>query len=165
MKTLAGDHAAAVRALETCVSINPNFALGYHGLAEAHVYGEDPEKAIAYADTAIRLSPNDPWMWDMLHYKASAYVRLDDFDRAIELFEKVCEFPTVQYVPAATLAALYVLQGREAEGRKALGNARRLEPKLSIAVMKDVYGVSEDRPGTRTQRLLDALRTAGLAEE
>jgi adenylate cyclase len=165
LRTIAGDHAAAVRALETCMSINPNFALGYVGLAEAHVYSGDPQKAIAYADTAIRLSPNDPNMWDMLHYKASAYVRLDDFDRAIELFEKVCEFPAAQYVSSATLAALYVLRGREAEGRKALQNARRLEPKLSIAVMKNVYGVSRDRPGTRTQRLLNALRTVGLAKE
>jgi CheY-like chemotaxis protein len=38
LSTIAGDHAAAVRALETSVSINPNFARGYHGLAEAHVY-------------------------------------------------------------------------------------------------------------------------------
>ena len=165
LKTLEGEHQAAVRALESCVSVNPNFALGHLGLAVAHVYGGDPKKAIDYADTAIRLSPNDPMMWVMLHYKASALVRLDDFDRAIELFEKVCEFPTAQYVPAATLAALYVLRGRKKEGRKALQNARRLEPKLSIAVMKNVYGVSGDRPGTRTQRLLDALRTAGLAEE
>jgi TolB-like protein/Flp pilus assembly protein TadD len=165
LKTIAGDHAAAVRALETCMSINPNFALGYVGLGEAHVYSGDPEKAIAYTDSAIRLSPNDPMMWGMLHYKASAYVRLDDFDRAIELFERVCEYPTVQYVPSTTLAALYVIRGREAEGRKALRNARRLEPKLSIAVMKNVYGVSGDQPGARTQRLLDALRTAGLAEE
>ena len=165
LNTIAGDHAAAVRALETCLSINPNFSLGYHGLAEAHVYGGDPEQAIANANTAIRLSPNDPNMWGMLHYKASAYVRLDDFDRAIEIFEKVCEFPTAQYVPSATLAALYVLRGREAEGRKALRNARLLEPKLSIAVMKHVYGDAGDRPSSRTQRLLDALRTAGLAEE
>ncbi len=165
LSTMAGNHGAAGRALETSVNINPNFALGYVGLAEAHVYSGDPEKAIAYADTAIRLSPNDPMIWDMLHYKASAYVRLDDFDRAIELFEKVCEFPSAQYVPFATLAALYVLRDREKEGRKALRNALRLESKLSIAVMKNVYGVSGDRPGTRTQRLLDALRTAGLAEE
>ncbi len=165
LNRIAGDHAAAVRALETCVSLNPNFSLGYHGLAEAHVYGGDPEKAIANANTAIRLSPNDPMMWGMLHYKASAYVRLDDFDRAIEIFEKVCEFPTAQYVPSATLTALYVIRGREAEGRRALQNARRLEPKLSIAVMKKVYGVSGERPGSRSQRLLDALRTVGLAEE
>ena len=165
MSTIAGDHAAAVRALETCVSINPNFSMGYHGLSEAHVYGGDPAKAISYADTAIRLSPNDPDMGNFLHYKASAYVRLDDFDRAINIFEQVCESPAAQYVPSATLAALYVMRGREAEGRKALRNAQRLEPKLSIAIMKNVYGVSGDQPGSRTQRLLDALRTAGLAEE
>ena len=164
LKSLEGEHQAAVRALESCVSINPNFALGHLGLAVAHVYGGDPKKAIDYADTAIRLSPNDPMMWVMLHYKASAYVRLDDFDRAIEFFEKVCEYPTVQYVPLATLAALYVIQGREAEGRKALQSALRLEPKLSIALMRSVYSGLKDRPGARSQRLLDALRTTGLPE-
>ena len=165
LSTMAGDHAAAIRALETCVGINPNFSLGYHGLAEAHVFGGDPEKAITYADTAIRLSPNDPNMSNFLHYKASAYVRLNEFDRAIEIFEKACEYPSALYVPFATLAVLYVLQDGEAEGRRALQNARRLEPKLSIAVMKNVYGVSADRPGSRSQRLLDALRTVGLAEQ
>jgi adenylate cyclase len=165
LNTIAGDHAAAVRALETCVSINPNFSLGYHGLAEAHVFSGDPKKAITYADTAIRLSPNDPNMSNSLHYKASAYVRLDDFDRAIGIFEKACEFPAAQYVPFTTLAALYVLRGREAEGRKALQNALRLEPTLSITVMKNVYGMSGDKPSSRAQRLLDALRAAGLAEE
>ena len=42
LNTLAGDHPAAVRSLETSVGINPNFALGYVGLGEAHVYGGDP---------------------------------------------------------------------------------------------------------------------------
>jgi adenylate cyclase len=164
LNTVAGNHAAAVRALETSVNINPNFALGYVGLGEAHVYGGDPKKAIAYTDTAIRLSPSDSMMWTMLHYKASAYVRLDEFDRAIEIFEKVCEYPSAQYVPSATLAALYVIQGQDAEGQKALQNAYRLEPGLSIDMMKNVYGVSRDRPGTRAQRLLDALRAIGLTD-
>ena len=164
LNTIAGGHPAAVRALETCVNLNPNFALGYVGLAEAHVYAGSPEAAISYADKAIRLSPRDPMLWDMLHYKASAYIRLNDFDRAIELFEQVCEFPTAQYVSSATLAALYRLQDRTAEAEKALERARRLEPGLSVALMKKVYGVTEERPGSRTQRLLDALRVMGLVE-
>ncbi len=165
LNTLAGDHPAAVRALETCVDLNPNFPLGHLGLAEAHVYAGSPEAAISYADKAIRLSPRDPMLWDFLHYKASAYVRLDDFDRAIELFEQVCTFPTAQYVPSATLAALYCLRGRAVEAEKALEGARRLEPELSITLMKKVYGVTDERPGTRTQRLLNALRSMGLEEE
>ena len=165
LNTIAGGHPTAVRALETCVNLNPNFALGYVGLAEAHVYAGSPEAAISYADKAIRLSPRDPMLWDMLHYKASAYIRLNDFDRAIELFEQVCEFPTAQYVSSATLAALYGLQDRTAEAEKALERARRLEPGLSVALMKKVYGVTEERSGSRSQRLLDALRVTGLAEE
>jgi hypothetical protein len=102
--------------------------------------------------------------WDMQHYKASAYVRLNEFDLAIETFERVCEYPTVQFVPPATLAALYVIQGREAEGQRALDQALRLEPKLTIEVMKKVYGVVEERAGSRTKRLLDGLRALGVAE-
>ncbi len=164
LHTIAGDHPAAVRALETCVNINPNFAQGYVGLAEAHVYGGDPRQAIDYCDRAFRLSPNDPLAWDMLHYKASAYIRMNEFDLAIETFERVCEYPTVQFVPPATLAALYVIQGREAEGQRALDQALKLEPKLTIDVMKKVYGVVEERAGSRTKRLLDGLRALGVAE-
>ncbi len=164
LHTIAGDHPAAVRALETCVNINPNFAQGYVGLAEAHVYGGDPRQAIDYCDRAFRLSPNDPLAWDMQHYKASAYIRMNEFDLAIETFERVCEYPTVQFVPPATLAALYVIQGREAEGQRALDQALKLEPKLTIDIMKKVYGVDEERAGSRTQRLLDGLRALGVAE-
>ena len=103
-------------------------------------------------------------MWDMLHYKASAYIRLDDFDQAIQVFEKVCQFPAAQYVSSATLAALYFLQGRDAEGQKALQNASRLEPGLSVDTMKKVYGGSAEKAGSRAQRLVQVLRNAGLKE-
>ncbi len=162
--TLSGDHRGAVRALETCIDINPNFTQGYVGLAEARVYGGDPKLALNYCDLANRLSPNDPMAWDVFHYKASAYIRLNEFDLAIENCERVCEFPTVQFVPPAILAALCVIQGREEEGRRALNQARQLEPGLTIDVMKKVYGVTKERPGSRTQRLLDAFRTLGVAE-
>jgi len=165
LQTFAGRHRAALSALETSLEINPNFALGYVGLGEAHVYAGSPNKAIEFLDTAIQLSPNDPIKWDMYHYKASAYIRLDDFDRAIENFEKACEFPTAQYVPFATLAALYVIQGRAKEGAWALENSQRLEPKVTVNTMKKVYGVTEEKPGSRPQRLLDALRAAGMPEE
>ena len=164
LQTLAGDHGAAVRALDTCLNINPYFASGYVGLGESYVYSGDPNKAIEYLNVAIQLSPNDPFKWDMFHYKASAFIRLNEFDKAIENFERACEFPSVQYVSFATLAALYHIQGRKKDALKALDKSRRLEPGVSIVQMKKIYGVSRDRPGSRTQRLLDALREAGLRE-
>lgn len=162
LQTMAGNFGAAERALKTCLNINPYFALGYVGLGEAHVYGGDPERAIDYLDEAIRLSPNDPFKWDMYHYKASAMIRLDDFAGAIENFERACEFPTAQYVPYATLAALYVINGQMQEGRRALENSRRLEPNVSLARMKQIYGPAADKPGSRSYRLIQAMQTAGL---
>ena len=70
----------------------------------------------------------------------------------------------MQFVPPATLAALCVIQGREEEGRRVLDQARQLEPGLTIDVMKKVYGVTKERPGSRIQRLLGAFGTLGVAE-
>ncbi len=99
LHTLAGNHAAAVRALEASIAGNPNFVLGYAALAEAHVYGGDPRSALEYAETAMRLSPADPMMQVMLHYVGSAHIRLDDYDAAITALERACDMRSAQYVP------------------------------------------------------------------
>jgi adenylate cyclase len=164
LNTLAGDHRAAVRALKTSVDINPNFALGYFGLEEAHVYDGDANMAIEYADKAMRLSPNDPQMWAMLHYKGSAYLKLRDLDQAIEFLEQALQYPNVQYPPIANLAAVYMLVDREKDAQRVLKRARQLEPNLTIGLMARIYGNSGDGPNKRGHRLLDALRKAGLPE-
>ncbi len=161
MHTLAGDHTAAIRALETSVDINPNFAHGYYGLAAAQCYAGDAEKAIKNVDLAIRLSPNDPLMWAFLIHKGYAHFCLDDLDQAIELAERSCQFPTAQFIPFAWLAAMYVHAGRKQDASKALESARRLEPNLSIAYVK---GILRTAQGVGVERLYDGLRKAGLPQ-
>jgi hypothetical protein len=56
---------------------------------------------------------------------------------------------------------MYVHVGREQDASKALENARRLEPSLSIAYMKGIY---RNTRGKRAERLFDALRKTGLPE-
>ncbi len=161
LHTLAGDHTAAIRALETSIDINPNFAHGYYGLAAAQGYVGNAEKAIENVDLAIRLSPNDPLMWAFLIHKGYAHYCLDDLDQAIDLAERACQFPTAQFIPFAWLAAMYVHAGREQDASKALENARRLEPNLSIAYVK---GILRTARGVGVERLYDGLRKAGLPE-
>jgi adenylate cyclase len=161
LHTLAGDHTAAIRALETSVDINPNFAHGYYGLAAAQSYVGDAENTIKNADLAIRLSPNDPLMWAFLIYKGYAHFCLDDLDQAIEWAERACQFPTAQFIPFAWLTAMYVHAGRKQDASKALESARRLEPNLSIAYVK---GILRTAQGVGIERLYDGLRKAGLPE-
>ena len=62
------------------------------------------------------------------------------------------------------LAALYVMQGDESRGLESLNRARELEPGVCIATMKEIYNMTEERPGTRAQKIIDALRQIGLPE-
>ncbi len=66
--------------------------------------------------------------------------------------------------PYTTLAALYALCGRDDEAAARLETARGMEPGLSLALMAKVYGANASRPGSRSARLIDALRGLGLPE-
>ncbi len=154
-----GNQQSAISELETSISINPNFVHAYHGLCTVHTHLGHPEKAIEYADMAIRLSPNDPLMWTFVAYKGMAYAILGKFEKAIELLEHACRYPTVQCLPPALLAAYYALVGRKEDAAASLAHARSLEPTLSLKVMQDFLVASDD---TVFEKCYEGFRIAGL---
>ena len=48
------------------------------------------------------------------------------FDKAIEILEEACRFPTAQFVPFTMLAALHAITGSETEAKKLLARAVNL---------------------------------------
>ena len=161
LHSFAGEHTSAIRALETSIDINPNFAQGYYGLASARFFSGDAEKTIENVNIAIRLSPNDPLMCFFLAYKGLAHFYLGDLDQATEFAERSCQVPTANFMVFTWLAALYAHAGRKQDANKALEDARRLEPELSITNARNFFSNAR---GESIERLYDALREAGLEE-
>ena len=161
LHNLNGDDASAVRELESCININPNFAHGYYGLASVYALSGQPEKAIEFADIAIRLNPNDPVMWMVLGHKAFAFALLGNFDEAIRLLEQSCQFPSAQFIPFMALASLYAIVGRTKDAAAALEHAKELEPKLSMRKMEEYL---ENADGKLRDILFDGFQKAGLPE-
>ena len=110
---------------------------------------------------AISLSPNDPLMWSFLAYKGLAFAILEDFEKAIDLTEQSCRFPTVQCLPFAFLAAYYALVGRTEDAAAALENARRLEPNLSLNFVREYLVTSDEKS---FEKCYEGFRKAGLTE-
>lgn len=159
LHSVEGDHQSAIREMETSISINPNFAHGYSGLSIALVFAGQPEKAIEYADMAIRLSPHDPQKWIFVGYKGLADGVLGNYEKAIEYMEEACRFPTAQIIPFTVLAALYALTGRDSDAAAAMENARRLDSNLSIKRMDEYFGVADPKI---FEAFYEGFRKAGL---
>ena len=159
--SMDGDNQAGIRELETSIAINPSFANGYLGLAQVHLFAGHAEKAMTYADMAIRLSPNDPLLWMVLGTKSMIFMLEGDLESALEISEQTCRFPNVQFIPLIGLAALYKMSGRDEDAAVSLAEARRLEPNLTMKYVEDYFGRGDH---DAFETVIEAIRSIGLPE-
>ena len=63
----------AIREMEECIRIHPSHAVARANLGSLYNYVNQPERALEYGLTAIRLSPNDPRQFIWLPALAGSY--------------------------------------------------------------------------------------------
>jgi adenylate cyclase len=157
--TIRGDPESAIEACNRAIALNPSYASAHFGRAHALWHAGRPADAILSHDRAIRLSPRDPLMWAFLASKAIALLLLDRAEEAAELAGHAKRQPNPGlFANIAELAALGHL-GRREDCRRALEEARRIKPDLSIPFIRQSLPIQD--PGT-LQRFLEALRNAGV---
>ena len=83
------DTERAINALETAISIDPNYADGFAMLANTLHFVGRAEEGLAHIETAMRLNPNFPF-WYYFALGANQY-HLTRFDAARQSFEKGIE--------------------------------------------------------------------------
>jgi tetratricopeptide (TPR) repeat protein len=105
----------------------------------------------------MRFSPRDPNTGGWHNFVAEAELGLGHFDAAIEEGNKAIDAGYRVFLAYAQLAVAYALDGKLEEAKSALAEARRLNPKLTVKLMRERY---PDFPW-----MSDGLRKAGLPEE
>ncbi len=145
-----------LRVADAEIAVNANYPSGYvnRGIAELHL--DQFEQAKSDLQQALRLSPRDPrkgWFHDVM---ADAELGLGRFGEAIEEDNKAIDAGFKIFGPYLGMAVAHALKGEIVEGKTALTEARRLNPKLSVNWLKERdYFVM----------YMDPLRKLGLPEE
>jgi hypothetical protein len=109
----------------------------------------------------MRLSPLDTETFRMQTGVAMAHLFARRFDDASAWAERAFRDVPVFVLAATAIAASSALAGRLDDARRAVRDVRRLDPALSIAVLKDWLPI---RRAEDAELLADGLRRAGLPE-
>ncbi len=125
------------------------------------------QKAIAYADTAMRISPRDPQLFLFHFQKGLALLLLGENDQAIDWLHRVVAAAPQWPIAFALLAAALAQQNRKAEAETALSRYFSLTGGRNRTAAQRRAQLPLDDPafldGAR-RIVVDGLRQAGTPE-
>ncbi|MCK1640346.1 tetratricopeptide repeat protein [Bradyrhizobium sp. 157] len=159
---LRREHEDAVEELRAALDLNPNFALGHSFLGLALAYGGDGAQAVGYLETAMRLSPRDPFFSVFAGSRAFAHFMAGDYAAGLDWGRRaVRQSPDISGHWRA-LAVSATMLGNLEEAEEAMAKARKLNPDYSVAWVERASPLvhAADRA-----RYCDILRPVGLPEQ
>ena len=152
---------APVSFARRAIEIDPNSAWGHMRMGWALIAAKQRPQAVPFFERAQRLSPLDPFMFNMKFGMAAAWMGMGRFGEAAALVSQtLAENPSVSWA-YRLLAVLHVGSGDLDNARKALFRLLEAHPDLTIRK------VIQSAPPTMVVDDLDylgALRAAGLPE-
>ncbi len=154
-----GDLDSGDSLISRALALNPNLAAAWLFSGWTKVWLGDSLAAIDRLTRAMRLSPQDPNLYNMQAALAGAHFIAGEFDKAVSLAAAAVENQPNYVLANCLLAASAAHSGRPAQARAAAARLLQLEPGLMTSETTKLFPTrrSEDR-----ELLLEGLRQAGL---
>ncbi len=156
---VVGDLDDGVATIDRALVLNPNLATAWSYSGWLRTYRGELDLAIEHQVRAMRLSPLEALMFNMLGGAALAHFLAGRFDQAAALAEEALRNNPDYNTALRILAATRSLTDRQTEAEEAVARLCRLDPGARISTLFD--RVPLRRPQDRA-KLEDALRKAGM---
>jgi TolB-like protein len=152
------EYPLAIDALEQ--ALDPCLALSYCGLGDSLAYENRLDEALEQFETAIELSPHDPFRWAFFSYRALAHLFRHDFAEAADWAGRAAQVPNAHYWAHAHLAAALGHLGDAPQAEAARAALLRARPGFTRAFARErlFYIKREDQIRT----YLEGLSRAGI---
>lgn len=152
------DRTGASQAFEKALALSPSSAFTY-GVGSAVLgWGGDAERAIEWAERALRLNPFDSWNFFPCHGLALGHFSLEHYEEAITAARKAIQFNPAFSMSYMLLAAPLVKLGRLEEAKSAAARVLAAQPSYRFGK----HFVSVDCAPALAASLSEALDVAGL---
>jgi adenylate cyclase len=152
---------------ERALALNPSFLPTYNALSAANLSAGQPQKAIEYAETALRLSPHDPLAYAFLRDKGLALFSLARYEEAADAFRESAAVNPDLAISFAMLAASVAMRGQDADAHLILERYLAVPAASAKSVPQIKSRQPYDNPFLHEvySRVYEGLRKAGLPEE
>ncbi len=158
---LLGRHEEGRASADTAVKVDPNSALAHASVGCARTYGGDSKAAVAPLETAMRLSPFDPYMAVFHHWLARACYLSDDYAAAIAIARRASLTYPNFFSPFRTLIAALGQTGQADEAAKVMRIATERFGETFKTLLR--FATAEILPSDQ-ERLADGYRKAGVMD-
>ena len=158
--SITGEHARAQDLIGKALMLDPNSAWAWHRSGWLNIFICRPDRAIDDFQRAIRLSPVDPLMFNMLIGTGGAHFTRGDYVEAVYWIEKgLREKPDAVWANRL-LSASYFYAGRVDDAKRTLAGFCQAFPDMTVAK------VLERTPGSMyiKERFATAFKALGLPE-
>lgn len=163
---LQGKTQESITLREKQISVDPNNPIAHHNLAGFKLQMGHPEQVLAHEREAMRVSPRDPKLHQMMGMVALAELHMHHDRDALEWAQRAVAVNADYgggYAYAASAAAQL---GDVAAAHSALAEFRRVLPRHRIQTLRDEF-TSFSRQAdflAGQERYYDGLRKAGLPD-
>jgi adenylate cyclase len=147
----------SIAEVEKAIELHPNDADGLASHGGVLNWAGRPEEAVELVQRAMQLNPiNPPWyLWELGH----SYYLLNQFEKAIETFNKLLDL-NPNFLPAYSyLVTMYVELGREKELQAAAAKLEGISSHISIEDWEKRLPYKDPK---MLDRMFNALKKAGI---
>ncbi len=114
--------------LERAVQLNPSLVMARVQLGVAHYLRGDPRLALEHLRLALRLSPNDHYLFFTNGEIAQSYLMLEDYGAALDHAERALQHRSGYWMPYVIQINALNRLGRVDEAQTALAELRQMRP-------------------------------------
>jgi TolB-like protein len=154
------DRSAAFTAMDAALAISPSSALTYILGGVLIGWGGEAERAIAWSEQGMRLSPFDSWAFAAFDAQAMSHLLRGRYDEACRAAYKSVQANPAHSITYVQLAAALSRLGRLEEAKAAAARVLELHPTFRYSRQFKAVNCAP----ALAQTLGDALRAAGLPE-
>jgi TolB-like protein/Tfp pilus assembly protein PilF len=145
--------------MDRALAINPNWASAWLFSGWGKVWLGEPEAAIELVERAMRLSPQDPQIFNAQAAIALAHFFAGRYADASSWADMAAREQPIHFIANCVSAASNAHAGRLSEAQNAMARVRQLDPDLRLSNLHDLFPI---RRPEDFARWAEGMRRAGL---